>query len=137
MTIRKHLSLLLVILLVFTMTSQAALAYGMSCQGTSACCCVTPAAPMDMTGAMPGGMDQNCCATTPSDPCDIETTSHAAAKPFLSGFVTGSLNADMVAGMITIIIDSGDAPFNVARHAENFTDRSGPPIYLQIQTFLC
>jgi len=132
-TIRKHLSLLLVILLVFTMTSQAASAYVMACRGTATCCCVTAASSMDMTG----GMDQNCCATIPSEPCDIETTSHAAVKPFLSGFVTGSVDGDMVAGMITTINDPGDVAFNMARHAEYFTDRGGPPIYLQIQTILC
>ena len=137
MTIRKHLSLLLVILLIITMTGQAASAYILSCQGTVSCCCISPASDMDMSDTMPGGMDQNCCTTTPSDPCDIETTPHAAAEPFLSGFANGSVEGDMTAGLTGFIIDPGDDALHMARQAENFVDRSGPPIYLQIQSFLC
>lgn len=137
MTIRKHLSLLLIILLVITMTGQAASAYIMSCQGTASCCCMTPTANMGLNGAIPDGLNQDCCEPTPSQPCDIETVAHAVAVPFLSGFVTGSADSYMAAGMIAIIIDPGDVALHMARRSENFSDRDGPPIYLQTQTFLC
>lgn len=137
LTIRKHLSLLLAILLVVTMTSQAAAAYVMSCQGTASCCCLAPKSDMGMNGAMPGGMDQNCCDPTPSDPCEIETNSHAAVEPFLSGFVTGSVDNHTTAGMTAPIVDPDEATLKMARLPENYTDRDGPPIYLQTQHFLC
>lgn len=137
MTIRKQISSLLAILLVIAMTDQAASASVMSCRGTATCCCTNPASPMDMSGAMPAGMDRNCCTTTPSAPCDIETTSHAAAEPFLSGFVTGSVASYMAAGLTAGIVAPGDVALNMARRAEDFLDRGGPPIYLQTQTFLC
>jgi hypothetical protein len=135
--IHKHPSLLLAILLVFTTTSQAAATYVMSCQGTASCCCIVPQSDMDMNDAMPGGMDSNCCTTSPSDPCDLETASRAAAEPFLSGFVTGSVDRHMATGLTAPIVDAGDIALNLARHPENFTDRDGPPIYLQTQHFLC
>ena len=137
MTIRKHLSLLLIILLVITMTGQAACAYIMSCQGTASCCCITPTADMGLSGAMPSGVNQGCCDTTPSQPCDIETTTQDVTAPFLSGFVTGSVDSYMAAGMIAIIIDPGDVALHMARRSANFSDRGGPPIYLQTQTILC
>jgi hypothetical protein len=133
----KHLSLLLVILLVFTTTSQAAAAYVMSCQGTASCCCIAPQPDMEMDGAMPGGMDSNCCPPTSPEPCDIETNSHAATEPFLSGFVNGSVDRHMATGLTALIVDPGAVALNLSRHSENFTDRDGPPIYLQIQHFLC
>ena len=137
MTIRKHLSLLLIILLVITMTGQAASAFIMSCQGTASCCCIAPTADMAMNGTMPAGLNQDCCDTTPSQPCDIETATQAVAAPFLSGFVTGSVDSYMAAGMIAIITDPGDAALHMARRSAHFSDRGGPPIYLQTQTFLC
>lgn len=137
LTIRKHLSLLLAILLVLTMTSQAAAAYVMACQGTASCCCIAPNPDVDMTRALSGGMDQNCCTTTPSEPCDLETTSQAGTVPFLPGFVTGSVDSHMAVGLTAPIVDPADVALNLARLPENFTDRSGPPIYLQTQRFLC
>jgi len=133
----KHLSLLLAILLVFTMTSQAAAAYVMSCQGTASCCCIAPQPDMEMNHAMPSGMDSNCCPPASPEPCDIETTSRAAAEPFLSGFVTGSVDRHMATGLTAPIVDPGVTTLNWARHSENFTDRGGPPLYLQTQRFLC
>lgn len=137
MKTHKLPSLLLVILLVFTTTSQAAAAYGMSCQGTASCCCVVPQTDMDMNDAMPGGMDPNCCTTGPSDPCDFETASRAVAEPFLSGFVNGSVDRHMTVGLTARVVDPEGVALNWARHSENFTDRDGPPIYLQTQHFLC
>ena len=137
MKYRKHLSFLLIILLVFSLTSQAVSAYVMSCRDTATCCCTGMAASMNMTGPMSGGMEQNCCTTAPSDPCDIETVPNAAAEPFLSGFGHGSGNDDVTAGLTAFIIDSGDNTLHMARQAEHFADRGGPPIYLQIQSFLC
>jgi hypothetical protein len=136
-TIRKTSSLLLAIMLVVTMAGQAAAGYIMSCQGTTACCCMAPMAGMGMNGAMPGGMNQNCCTTPSSEPCDIETNSRAAEKPFLSGFVTSSVEHHMTAGLTAPIVDPGDVAFNMAHRTEHYTDRGSPPIYLQIQTFLC
>jgi hypothetical protein len=135
--IRKHLSLLLIILLVITMTGQAASAYIMSCQGTASCCCIAPTADMGMNGAMPGGVNQGCCDTTSAQPCDIETATQAVAVPFLSGFVTGSVDSYMAAGITAIISDPDDVALHMARRSANFSDRGGPPIYLQTQTFLC
>ena len=40
-------------------------------------------------------------------------------------------------GLTARIVDAGDVALNLARHSENFTDRDGPPIYLQTQHFLC
>lgn len=137
MAIRKHLSLLLVILLVISMTSQAASAYVMSCQGTTSCCCMAPTPGMNMNGVMPGGMGQDCCETTPSQPCDIETTPQTAALPFLPCFVTGSVDSYMAAGMIATIVDPAVVSPYRTRQAEDFANRGGPPIYLQTQTFLC
>lgn len=137
LTIRKHLSLLLVILLVVTMTGQAAAAYIMSCQGTASCCCIAPNPDVGMAGAMPGGMDQNCCTTTPSEPCDLETTSQAGVAPFLSGFVTGSVDSHMAIGLTAPIVDPGADALKTTRHSKIFSDRDGPPIYLQTQHFLC
>ena len=133
----KRLSLLLVILLVFTTTSQAAAAYVMSCQGTASCCCIAPQPDMKMNGAMPGGMDSNCCPSASPEPCDIETTSRAAAEPFLSGFVTGSVDRHMAMGLTAPVVDPEGVALNLARHSDTFTDRDGPPIYLQTQHFLC
>jgi hypothetical protein len=92
---------------------------------------------MDMNGVMPGGMDRNCCTAGPSAPCDIETTSHAGAVPFLSGFVTAGMDRHMATGSTAPIVDPGDVAAHLARHSENFTDRDGPPIYLQTRHFLC
>ena len=137
MKTHKLPSLLLGILLVFTTTSQAAAAYGMSCQGTASCCCVVPQTDMDMNVAMPGGMDPNCCTSGPSDPSDFETASRAVAEPFLSGFVNGGVDRHMATGLTAPITDPGDVALNIAWHSENFADRDGPPIYLQTQHFLC
>jgi hypothetical protein len=139
LTVKNHKlpSLLLVILLVFTTTSQAAAAYVMSCQGTASCCCIVPQPDMEMNDAMPGEMDQNCCTTGPSDSCDFETASHAAAEPFLSSFVNGSVDRHMAMGLTARVVDPEGVALNLARHSENFTDRDGPPIYLQTQHFLC
>jgi hypothetical protein len=134
---RKHLSLLLTVLLVGSVTSQAAAAYVMACQGTASCCCNAPTSDMDMNGVMPGGMDQNCCNATTSEPCDIETTTRAGSVPFLSVPVTGSVDSLMAVGLTATIVDPVDDALNLARHSENFTDRDGPPIYLQTQHFLC
>ena len=133
----KRLSLLLVILLVFTTTSQAAAAYVMSCQGTASCCCIAPQPDMEMNGAMPGGMDSKCCPSASPEPCDIETTSRAAAEPFLSGFVTGSVDRIMAMGLTAPVVDPEGVALILARHSDTFTDRDGPPIYLQTQHFLC
>jgi len=136
-TIRKQLSLPLIILLVITITGQAASAYIMSCQGTAACCCMAPTADMGMNGTQPGGVNQGCCDTTPAQPCDIETAPQAVAVPFLSGFVTGSVDRYMAAGTIAIVIGPDDVALHWARRSADFSDRGGPPIYLQTQTFLC
>ena len=136
-TVRKHLTLLLTIMLVVTMTGQSASAYILSCQGTASCCCIVPQPGMDMNDVMPGGMDPNCCTTGSSDPCDFETASHAAAEPFLSGFVNGSVDCHLAVGLTARVVDPEGVALNLARHSENFTDRDGPPIYLQTQHFLC
>jgi hypothetical protein len=134
---RKHLSLLLAILLVVTVTSQAAAAYVMTCQGTASCCCNAPTPEMGMNGVMPGGMDQNCCDTTTPEPCDIETAARAGTVPFLSVSVTGSVDSVMAVGLTATIVDPADDALNLVRHSENFTGRDGPPIYLHTQHFLC
>ena len=43
----------------------------------------------------------------------------------------------MATGLTAPIVDAGDIALNSARHPETFTDRDGPPIYLQTQHFLC
>ena len=136
-TVRKHLTLLLTIVLVVTMTGQSASAYILSCQGTASCCCIASQADLEMNGAMTGKMDRDCCTAGPSDPCDIEATSHAGAVPFLSGFVTPSVDRHLATGLTAPIIDPGDVAVNLIRHSEHFTDRDGPPVYLQTQHFLC
>ena len=132
---RKHLSILLAILLVVTLTGQAALAFSMPCRGTSSCCCST--SNMDMTTAMPGGMDRNCCETAPEKPCDIQTTSPVSAEPYLSSASTGNGEAESVFQLTAMTIDPAHAGLIMASLFREFPDRGSPPVYLQNQSFLC
>ena len=132
---RKHLSILLAILLVVTMTSQAALAFSMPCRGTSSCCCTS--ATMDMTEAMPGGMDQSCCETAPEKSCDIQTTTPVSAEPYLSSSSTGHGDAEQVFPSTVVTIDPAHAGLIMSNLFRDFSDRGSPPVYLQNQSFLC
>ena len=133
--IRKHLSVLLAVFLVLSMTGQAVFANSMPCRGTSACCCTTPT--MDMTAAIPDDMDQNCCETTPAQTCDIGTTSPVSSKPFLAGWAHGVGDTEMAVASSARAFAITDTGLDRYRPGDTGTDHGGPPLYLQHASFLC
>ena len=130
MTIRKHMPLL-ALLLVIVMTAQAA-ALSLSCQGTASCCCSGGPAGMDMTAGMTAG----CCEDGASQSCGLENAP-AADAPYRSVPVTDSVEA-YAAVLLRVVAADRDAA--VKRSALRAADRpgpGGPPLFLRFQTFLC
>jgi len=124
------------ILLIVTVTSQAALAFSMPCRGTSDCCCTAPV--MDMTAAMHAGMGSNCCDATPDrQPCDIQTTASVTAAAYLASPGAGHGDSGSAFQSIAIPVDPAPAGAISVRHFRAISDRGSPPAYLQNQSFLC
>ena len=128
--------LLIAVLMVVSLTGQAAAAFRMACEGTSACCCKRMMAMADMS-ADRAPMDEGCCATPIPQPCDLSGPAPSSAAPFLPTEVSSERDiASVPAGNLATSapgIDGG-ASQGVPKRPPFLAD---PPIYLQLQSFLC
>jgi hypothetical protein len=130
LTIRKHIPLL-ALLLVMVMTVQAA-AFSLSCHGTASCCCSAELADMDMAAGMTAG----CCGGGAFQPCDLENAPSADER-YLWVPVTDNVEAYAVAlPWVTPADGAADADRSIQLAADR-PGPGGPPLYLYLQSFLC
>ena len=128
--------LLIAGLLIFSLTGQAAAAFRMACEGTSACCCERMAVMADMA-ADRAPMGKGCCATPKPQPCDLAGPLSSPAAPFLPTEINSE--RDIVPSLAGAVATSDPFVDGSASHAVPVKPPSlaDPPIYLQIQSFLC
>ena len=135
---RRHplICLLIAGLLIFSLTGQAAAAFRMACEGTTACCCLGTATMPDMADAMTP-MDGGCCNTPEPQPCDLAGPVSAPAIPFLPTEINSAPDkapALYAVGATSALTIDGGARRGIPIRPPSM---AGPPIYLQTQTFLC
>lgn len=128
--------LLIAGLLIVSLTGQAAAAFRMACEGTSACCCRNMEAMPDMA-ADTAPMDGGCCATAQPRPCDLAGPVSVPAALFLptETNIEPDISAALASSIPTVAhaIDGGASD----RLAIRPPSLAGPALYLLTQSFLC
>ncbi len=129
--------LLIIGLLIFSLTGQAAAAFRMACEGTAVCCCKRMAAMADTMAADMTPMGDGCCATPQSQPCDLAGPVSSPSAPFLPTEINSKPDitpARTSAAVTSVSVIDGGASRGAPVKPPSLAD---PPIYLQTQTFLC
>lgn len=123
-------------LLIISLTGQAAAAFRMACEGTAACCCQNMAT-MPATGSETAHGDEGCCTVPVTQPCDLAGPVPAQAVPFLP---TASSFEPEIPGAFAPAFFTPAPAIDARGAVQRFMgppNPTGPPIYLQTQTFLC
>ncbi len=140
-TLRKRIPWLMVVLLILSLTGQAAAAFVMPCRGTTSCCCQPMASGMDRAGPMTAGMTHetrpSCCEATPSQPCDIASDAQPARVPFLTTVSVDRVGGYAPAGLAAPLTVSTSMVSSSRYDDLPSSGRGDPPVYLLIQTILC
>jgi hypothetical protein len=130
-TLRKRVPWLMVVLLILSLTGQAAAAFVMPCRGTTSCCC------QPMAAGMTHETRPSCCETPPSQPCDIASDAHPTRVPFLTTVSVDRVGGYAPAGLAAPLTVSTSIISSFRYDDRHTSGRGDPPVYLLIQTILC